>query len=169
MSFWVDKESILSRLMVLIGLVFIASVTQSSSIDVFEFSSDENRQSYKDLTRELRCPKCQNQDIADSNAPIAKDMRVQVHRLVEDGKTSEQVVDYMIERFGDFVTYKPKVSAETYLLWYGPWVFIGFGALVIFLLSRRKTKQHAAPKTESEETASTDSSVAELLDKYSDD
>ncbi|KZZ13452.1 hypothetical protein A3751_19515, partial [Oleiphilus sp. HI0080] len=115
--------------MVFACLLSLSFLTQSSSIDVFEFSSDENRQSYKELTRELRCPKCQNQDIADSNAPIAKDMRVQVHRLVEDGKTSDEVVNYMIERFGDFVTYKPKVSTETYLLWYGPWVFIVLGAL----------------------------------------
>ena len=155
--------------MILVCLLFVAVIARSSSIDVFEFTSDENRQSYKELTRELRCPKCQNQDIADSNAPIAKDMRVQVHRLVEDGKTSEQVVDYMIERFGDFVTYKPKVSSETYLLWYGPWVFIGLGGLVILLLSRRKTKPKESMQTNKNAASSSNSSVEELLKKYSDD
>lgn len=159
----------MSRLITLVGLLFFTMVGHTSSIDVFEFSSDENRQAYKELTRELRCPKCQNQDIADSNAPIAKDMRVQVHRLVEDGQTADQVVDYMIERFGDFVTYKPKVSAETYLLWYGPWVFIGFGVLVIVLLSRRRTKPNQAVIAQKGTEPSNNSSVEELLKKYSDD
>ncbi|KZY61252.1 hypothetical protein A3742_10600 [Oleiphilus sp. HI0071] len=155
--------------MVFACLLSLSFLTQSSSIDVFEFSSDENRQSYKELTRELRCPKCQNQDIADSNAPIAKDMRVQVHRLVEDGKTSDEVVNYMIERFGDFVTYKPKVSTETYLLWYGPWVFIVLGALVILLVSRRKKSPSEVEKTKQNSGSSRGNSVAELLEKYSDD
>jgi cytochrome c-type biogenesis protein CcmH len=128
-------------------LVFLsAHQVVLASIDAKEFSSEENRAVYLDLTRELRCPKCQNQDIADSNAPIAQDMRAQVHILVEEGKTHEQVVDYMIERFGEFVSYRPRVTTETYLLWYGPWVLIGLGALVVFLLSQRKGA--AAPSTE---------------------
>lgn len=96
-------------------------------------------------------------------------MRVQVHRLVEDGKTSDEVVNYMIERFGDFVTYKPKVSTETYLLWYGPWVFIVLGALVILLVSRRKKSPSEVEKTKQNSGSSRGNSVAELLEKYSDD
>lgn len=174
MSCLVTKEYVLSRSILIFVLFLFASsfgsTVTASSIDVFEFSSDDNRQSYKELTRELRCPKCQNQDIADSNAPIAKDMRVQVHRLVEEGKTPDEIVGYMIERFGDFVTYKPKVSTETYLLWYGPWVFIAFGAVIILLLSRRKAKTIDAPTNmQIQEETVNKQAVSELLDKYSDD
>lgn len=97
-------------------------------------------------------------------------MRVQVHRLVEEGKTPDEIVGYMIERFGDFVTYKPKVSTETYLLWYGPWVFIAFGAVIILLLSRRKAKTIDAPTNmQIQEETVNKQAVSELLDKYSDD
>ena len=149
-------------------LILIASLVRASSIDVFEFSDPENRQTYKELTRELRCPKCQNQDIADSNAPIAKDMRAQVYRLVEEGKSQEEVIEFMVERFGDFVTYKPKVSVETYLLWYGPWVFVALGALTIVLIARRKKKEPQMQESLSEPLQDKQK-VQALLDKYSDD
>jgi len=119
------------------GLVILSSPS-FADIDAREFSTQEKLQSYQALTRELRCPKCQNQDIADSNAPIAKDMRAQVHRLVEEGKSHDQVVDFMVERFGEFVTYRPKVTTETYLLWYGPWVFVGIGLVTVLLLAKSK-------------------------------
>lgn len=171
------------------GLTFISllllgnSKAVLASIDAKEFSSEENRIAYLDLTRELRCPKCQNQDIADSNAPIAKDMRDQVHLLVEDGRTHEQVVAYMIERFGEFVTYKPRVTTETYLLWYGPWVLIGIGALVAFLLSQRKNARALNPDKASQEQGGAKpnesavnsedretkrSKIADLVNKYDD-
>jgi cytochrome c-type biogenesis protein CcmH len=169
---------------VFIGLLVLGSATSVfASIDAKEFSSEENRIVYLDLTRELRCPKCQNQDIADSNAPIAKDMRDQVHLLVEDGRTHEQVVAYMIERFGEFVTYKPRVTTETYLLWYGPWVLIGIGVLVAFLLSQRKnaralnldksSQAHDEAKSNESAVNSDDretkrSKIAELVNKYDD-
>ncbi len=117
-------------------MLFIAQASLAS-IDVYEFENEAQREQYLDLIRELRCPKCQNQDIADSNAPIAQDMRAAVHRLLNEGKQHDEIVAYMVERFGDFVSYKPKVSSETYLLWYGPWVFLALGALTIVVLSRR--------------------------------
>ncbi len=143
----IPNASLFPKASLIAILVFLsAHQVVLASIDAKEFSSEENRAVYLDLTRELRCPKCQNQDIADSNAPIAQDMRAQVHILVEEGKTHEQVVDYMIERFGEFVSYRPRVTTETYLLWYGPWVLIGLGALVVFLLSQRT--RTAAPSAE---------------------
>lgn len=156
------------RFTILLCSSLFVSLVCASSIDVFEFSDPQNRDAYKELTRELRCPKCQNQDIADSNAPIAKDMRAQVYRLLEEGKSQEEVIDFMVERFGDFVTYKPKVSVETYLLWYGPWVFVALGALTIVLIARRKTKEQQSETGEYVPTQDKDR-VQALLDKYSDD
>jgi cytochrome c-type biogenesis protein CcmH len=115
-------------------VLFLLSALNSlafASIDVYEFEDESKREEFVALTKELRCPKCQNQDIADSNAPIAADMRKEVHRLLEEGHDRESIVNHMIERFGDFVTYKPKVSVETLMLWYGPWIFVLIGLLII--------------------------------------
>lgn len=128
-------------------LVMTLGVAQAS-IDVYEFSSEDNRQRYLELTRELRCPKCQNQDIADSNAPIAQDMRREVHRLVEQGESSDSVVDFMVERFGEFVSYKPKVTPATYALWYGPFVFLGLGILVVVLVAMQRRRQRTENESE---------------------
>lgn len=156
--------------LVLFALLYLGAA--NASIDVYSFSNEDNRTKYHALTKELRCPKCQNQDIADSNSPIASDMRREVHRLLEEGKDHDQVVQFMVERFGEFVTYKPKVSSETYVLWYGPWVLIGIGILIIAFVLRSKvaTRKRASAKTdnvkESPQNGNTHSRVEALLKKY---
>ena len=110
------------------------------------FSSEDKLQAYQDLTKELRCPKCQNQDIKDSNAPIAQDMRREVHRLVEEGKSHDQVIGFMIERFGDFVTYTPKIAKETYVLWFGPIAFVLIGLIAIAMVVSKKKKTNRGVK-----------------------
>lgn len=134
------RSSLVNYFIFLVSLVFTGLV--NASIDVYEFNDESMRAEFISLTKELRCPKCQNQDISDSNAPIASDMRKEVHRLLEEGETRDGIVEHMIERFGDFVTYKPKVSAETFMLWYGPWIFLLIGLLIIgTMVGIRKTKQ----------------------------
>ena len=167
-----------SLFLLLTSFALLFAAASFADIDVRSFETDEARDTYQALTRELRCPKCQNQDIADSNAPIAQDMRAQVHRLVEEGKSHEQVVDYMIERFGEFVTYKPKISSETYLLWYGPWFFVAIGLVAIVAMSRKKFMvaqrqgKQGSINLNSEEPVGQpgqSKSVKALLDKYTDD
>ncbi len=152
------------------ALIVILPVAPAyADIDVYEFSSDENRERYRGLTRELRCPKCQNQDIADSNAPIAQDMRREVHRMVESGQSNAEVVDFMVERFGEFVTYRPKVMPETYLLWYGPWVLVAVGlvAIVAVARSRRQSREKTEPRVELSEEKH--ARVEALLKQYGED
>ena len=138
------------------------SAAALASIDVYEFSSEQKRAEYNALTKELRCPKCQNQDIADSNSPIAQDMRYQVHRLIEEGKSPETVVEYMVERFGDFVTYKPKIIPATYLLWFGPFALVGLGLVVVLLLSNKRRKTNEPHLVELD--ASAKERLANMLD-----
>ena len=145
------------RLLVVLTIMMLGSNTMAS-IDVFEFSSEENRQQYNALTKELRCPKCQNQDIADSNAPIAQDMRKEVYRLVEEGQSTETVVQFMVERFGEFVSYDPKIIPATYLLWFGPLTLVGVGLLVVLLLSSKRKRSAEA------NVSSLDSSSRQRLD-----
>ncbi|GAB3468610.1 cytochrome c-type biogenesis protein [Azotobacter salinestris] len=122
----------------LLGLVL--SATAHAAIDTYEFKSDAERERYRSLIEELRCPKCQNQNIADSDAPIAMDLRREIYRMLGEGQSDEQIVDYLVARYGDFVRYKPPLDGRTLLLWYGPagLLAVGFGVLAVILVRRRR-------------------------------
>jgi cytochrome c-type biogenesis protein CcmH len=111
------------------------------------------------LSKNIRCLVCQNQSIDDSNASLAKDLRVIVRERLVAGDSDTAILDYLVARYGEFVLLKPRVTAATYALWYGPWMVLAFGALgaVVFLMRRRETAR-AAP-LDSEEAAR----LAELM------
>ena len=122
---------------ILLALCLVGGV--QAAIDAYEFNTDAERERYRTLVEELRCPKCQNQNIADSNAPIATDLRREIYRMVEAGQSNEQIVDYLVARYGDFVRYKPPVNAKTIVLWYGPSALLVLGLCVLaFILARRR-------------------------------
>jgi cytochrome c-type biogenesis protein CcmH len=103
----------------------------------------------KAVSEELRCLVCQNQTIADSNAPLAVDLRQQVRGMIRDGKSDDDIRAYMVQRYGDFVLYKPPFNAVTALLWVGPGVLIVVGFAVMYLmLRRRRGTAEAAPPTD---------------------
>ena len=117
----------------LLTLSLFVSVAAFAQQDRYQFDSNEQAVRFEELTKELRCPKCQNQNIADSDAVVAKDLRERVLALVKDGKTKDEVIDYMIDRYGYFVHYDPPVTPATLILWVLPVliVIIGFGFIVI--------------------------------------
>lgn len=117
------------RLVILL-FASLLSTASLAAIQVYEFDTKEQEILFKQLTKELRCPKCQNQNIADSNAPLAQDLRQKAYELVKEGKDRDQVVDYMAARFGNFVTYDPPMTPATIFLWLGPLFFV-FGGLVV--------------------------------------
>lgn len=123
-----------------LGLLFF-SVAAFSAIDALNFQSPQQEQDYHSLTQQLRCPQCQNNNIADSNATIAVDMRGKVFELLQQGKTKQDVVDYMVQRYGNFVTYDPPLTAATILLWLVPSLLILFG---LFFVLRRKSDRQVA-------------------------
>jgi len=135
-----------------------------AAIDAYEFESEAERERYRTLVEELRCPKCQNQNIADSNAPIAMDLRREIFRMLEEGQSNEQIVDYLVARYGDFVRYKPPVNLKTLALWYGPiaMLVVGFGVLALILMRRRRGADGDAQNTLSEAERER---LATLLDK----
>lgn len=107
-----------------LGLMSL-SLQLFAAVDPVEFESDpvlEKR--YQLLTQTLRCPKCQNQSIAGSDAPIATDMRRKVEQMLREGQSDQKIEDFMIQRYGDYVTYDPPFKARTYVLWFGPPVFL---------------------------------------------
>ena len=112
-----------------------------AAIDTYEFAKEGDRERFRELTKELRCPKCQNQDIADSNAPIAADLRKEIFRMLGEGRSNQQIIDFMVDRYGDFVRYKPALSAKTWLLWFGPAGLLVGGLLVIGVIVMRRRGQ----------------------------
>src|SRR5690554_7862745 len=89
-------------------------------MEVYDFDTRAEEQRYQNLIAELRCPKCQNQNIADSNAPISKDMRDEVYRMMQGGASNDEIVGALVDRFGEFVQYKPPVDKRTIFLWAFP-------------------------------------------------
>jgi cytochrome c-type biogenesis protein CcmH len=104
-----------------------------ATIDAYEFNSMEDEQRFRQLVEELRCPKCQNQNISDSNAPLAKDIKDRTFKLINEGKSNREITDYMVERYGDFVTYRPPMRPVTWFLWFGPFVLALLAAGIIFM------------------------------------
>ena len=134
----------------LLLLLILFTPLSWAAIDVYQFKSQGDEERFQQLTAELRCPKCQNQNIADSDSPIAKDLRREVYRLVDSGAADTEVVDFMVTRYGEFVLYRPKVNSQTWFLWYGPYVLLGLGALVILLIVfLRKANRRAQPGAKS--------------------
>ncbi|MDB2534099.1 cytochrome c-type biogenesis protein CcmH [Porticoccaceae bacterium] len=105
-----------------------------ASTAVVEFSDESLRIRYQQLVQELRCPKCQNQNLADSNSPISEDLRAQVHRLLEEGMSDREIKDYLKSRYSEFILYRPEVNQNTWLLWAAPVVFLLFGLWVLYRL-----------------------------------
>lgn len=114
----------------------------AAAVDVNEpFGDPVLNERYQALIREIRCPKCQNETIADSNAPIAADLRRQVHQRVAAGESEEQIVQFLYSRYGDFVLYRPQVKPSTWALWAGPFVFLAIGGLTFWRILRRRAGQ----------------------------
>ncbi|GGF74797.1 cytochrome c-type biogenesis protein [Alteromonas lipolytica] len=120
----------------ILAVLLAISASAWATEDSYEFDSPEQRQLFLSLTEELRCPMCQNQNIADSDAMIAHDMRRKVYNLVRQGKSGDEVITYMKSRYGDFISYKPPVTPVTLWLWLAPLLF----AVLAFLLVVKRRK-----------------------------
>ena len=121
----------------IIGLwVLLLSSQAMAVIDTWQFKDEAQEQAFREITAELRCPKCQNNSIADSNAMIAADMRLKVYELMQQGQSKKQIIAYMVARYGNFVSYKPPLTAGTLLLWLLPVGFVFAGATLLVIRAR---------------------------------
>lgn len=129
------------------ALLFMATIgsaigpTAWAAIDAFEFNTPAQEQQYRTLIEELRCPKCQNQNIADSNAPLAADLRQKVYEMIQAGRDNTEIKDYMVQRYGDFVTYRPPLKPLTWPLWFGPLGSVVIVGIILGLWIRRRSRQ----------------------------
>lgn len=124
-----------------IGIYLFSISLAASPVDTYTFKNEVDKTRYQALVKELRCPKCQNQNLADSNSEIAVDLREQVYAMINQNKSDGEIVNFMVERYGEFVLYRPAVSPLTYVLWYGPAIFLVIGAIVLFVVLRREPKE----------------------------
>ncbi len=106
---------------------------------------------YHSILNELRCLVCQNQTIAESDADLAKDLRVEVKKMLEEGATDSDIIDFMANRYGDFVLYKPLVKPKTYLLWFGPFAFLAVVLFILFVIVKKQKKTNNAQLTKEEQ------------------
>ncbi|MBB4819029.1 cytochrome c-type biogenesis protein CcmH [Pseudomonas alcaligenes] len=136
----------MKRLLATLALGLALTGVARAAIDTYEFKDEAERERFRVLTEELRCPKCQNQNIADSNAPIATDLRREIFRMLEEGKGDDEIVDFLVARYGDFVRYKPPVNGRTLLLWYGPAGLLVGGLLVLGVIVLRRRRVENAPE-----------------------
>lgn len=131
--------------MVMLMLVLVIAGSARATTDVMPFKDEAQEQQFRQLTEQLRCPKCQNNSIADSNAMIATDMRRRVYDLMQEGKSRQEIIDYMVARYGNFVTYDPPLTPLTVLLWVLPLAAIVAGGWIIVARTRRRVRLRREP------------------------
>ena len=132
----------------LLVLLLLASAA-ASALEPIKFTDDVEEARFRALSAELRCVMCQNQSLADSNAQIAHDLRMQVLALMREGRTDPEIKDYLVARYSDFVLYSPPVRPSTWLLWFGPGLILLGGAVVLVVVVRKRAvSAPATPPTE---------------------
>ena len=152
------------RLLCLLGLALLAlSLPVAAVIETYEFSDPALEERYQLLSAELRCPKCQNQNIADSNAPISKDLRKLLHQQLEAGASDEEILDYMVARYGEFERYRPRFDGATAVLWLAPALLVLAGVAIALLTLRGRRRQQTEDAVEL--SAAERQRLQQLLDK----
>lgn len=119
-------------------LLFLWPVTASIASSFYPLDSTQKELQFNHLLKELRCLVCQNQDLADSNAQLAKDLRQQVYELVRAGKTELEIKTYLSSRFGDFILFKPQLKTTTVFLYFGPFLFLLLGFFILWHVCRKR-------------------------------
>ncbi len=117
----------------------------AAAIEPREFATPEQDALYHELIGELRCLVCQNQNLAESDAPLAKDLRDEIAKMVREGRGREEVIDFLVARYGDFVRYRPPLRRDTWLLWAGPFVLLAAGLAALVLVLRRRQAAVSGP------------------------
>lgn len=128
-------------------LCLFAGALGAQAIEPLPFKNHAEELRFQHLTAELRCPMCQNETLADSNAPIARDLRHQVFALMQQGKSDSEIKQYLVDRYSDYVLYDPPVNAATWLLWFGPLLILLIGTVVVVVTIRKRARATSSVAT----------------------
>ena len=151
-------EHFLVALKTLLVVGVFASSTLSFAIETYQFSNTEDEVRYQKMIAELRCLVCQNQNLADSNAELAQDLRAKTFEMINAGASNNEIAEFMVARYGDFVLYRPPLKGQTLLLWIGPFGIL-FIALIVFFITVRRSQSKTKLSTQARARA------ASLLDE----
>lgn len=145
----------MKRLLVLclICLSLATGIAAQANVEILKFEDPEQDQRYHKLIAELRCLVCQNQNLADSNSDLAKDLRQQTYDMVLSGASNQDIVDYMVARYGDFVLYRPPLKQSTMLLWAGPFLFLLIALLIAIIVVVHSRRRGTAALTQEQQEA----------------
>lgn len=122
----------------LLAALFLAG--RALAVDPLPFNDDAERDRFQNLAAELRCMVCQNQSLADSNAPLAGDLRRELFELMRSGRSDAEIKTYLTDRYGEFVLYRPPFDSRTWWLWFGPGVLVALGLAAVVVIVRRRRK-----------------------------
>lgn len=135
-----------SKIKINILFIFLCAIFASQLLAVEPIAvQPKYEERYHDLLSELRCLVCQNQTIAESNSELAYDLRLEVNKMLNNGASDSDIIEFMADRYGDFVLYKPLIKPKNYMLWFGPFIFL---AIILFLVLKFVGKQKPSSKIE---------------------
>jgi len=141
---------IAGKLKLLLAAAALVLALESVAKEPLIFMNPEQEARYNELTLELRCLVCQNQNLADSDAPLAQDLRKEIYDMMQAGRSNEEIKVFLVDRYGDFVLYNPPVKGNTLALWFAPAVLLLVGGLVVVLTVRKRTRMFAENNKESQ-------------------
>jgi len=151
----------MKNLILLFLALLLLPVVSQAAIEEYAFEEEVQEERFKQLTYEMRCPKCLNSNIAGSDAPIAADLRKEVYDQILEGRTDQEILDFMSSRYGDFILYRPRLTAGTLVLWFGPALLLLGGIIIV----RRMMLQSQDAATETGLTHKEQEELDKLLDR----
>jgi len=128
----------------LLFLITLITLPTAAEIIFYEFNDPVKEQRFNRLIEDMRCPKCQNNNLADSNAPLSVDLKDIIYDKIHAGATDEEIIDFLKERYGDFIYYKPPINASTWFIWFGPFLILFAAGIIIMRFFRRKGAETVA-------------------------
>jgi len=138
------------RLILFLAMAVLLTPLSAAPVVTYDFASEEQEALFNKLSTELRCLVCQNQAISDSNADLAKDLRDEMYGMLQQGKSEEEIVEFMVERYGDFVLYNPPLKPMTWVLWFGPAIALVAGFFFVVRIINRQKKAAVADMSSEE-------------------
>ncbi len=138
------RRSLLKSFALLLSLVLLLplhSEDTQAAVDVYEFETAEQEQRFRALSNEFRCPMCQNANLTSSPGGVAADLRREIYRMIIEGQTDQEIEAFMLARYGDFILYRPRLTLETVLLWFGPLLFLLIGIWAAYSIMKRSGKE----------------------------
>lgn len=139
----------------------LCSVNVNAAIEDYVFENQEHQQQFRQLSDQLRCPMCLNSNLAGSDAPIAADLRAEIYQQILEGRSNDEIIDFMTQRYGDFINYRPPLNRGTFMLWFGPLILLLIGMLVAWRIIRNNQNRPATAGLSTEEQQKLDSILAD--------